>query len=374
MLRIQNSLQIMTAVAVLALSSCTPPEPLRIGYLGGLSGRVADLGIGGLNGAHLAVSQRNQAGGIKGRQIELIEEDDQQNPDLARQAAGRLIDHKVMAIIGPMTSAMAVAVLPLINTAEIAMISPTVTTNELAGLDDYFFRIIPATREFVKTSAGYNARTLGLHRIRPVFDLRNRAYTESWLNDFVQSFSATGGKILTPLSFTSSDDINFATLARDALAGNPDGIILISNSVDAAMLCQSLRRLNPTIAIGTTEWAATERLVELGGKSVEGITVPQLFQRQSSQPAYLSFRKAYVERFGQEPGFAGLLAFDASNVALDALEKKAQGQSLKQAILSLKTFAGTQRSITFDAYGDTEGGTFMVTIKDGAFVPILPSP
>jgi branched-chain amino acid transport system substrate-binding protein len=66
--------------------ACTPPEPVRIGFLGGLSGRVADLGIGGRNGAILAVEMRNQHGGIKGRPIELIAEDDQQDAEIARQA------------------------------------------------------------------------------------------------------------------------------------------------------------------------------------------------------------------------------------------------------------------------------------------------
>jgi ABC-type branched-subunit amino acid transport system substrate-binding protein len=66
--------------------ACTPPEPLRIGFLGGLSGRVADLGIGGRNGAILAVEMRNQQGGINGRRVELIAEDDQQDVEVARQA------------------------------------------------------------------------------------------------------------------------------------------------------------------------------------------------------------------------------------------------------------------------------------------------
>jgi branched-chain amino acid transport system substrate-binding protein len=358
------------ALAWLALSSCSPPEPVRIGFLGGLSGRVTDLGIGGLNGVRLAVDQRNKAGGIKGRPIELIETDDQQDPEMARAAVARLIEHRVVAIVGPMTSAMAVATVPLIDQAKLVMVSPTVTTEDLSGLDDYFFRVIPSTREFVGTSAAYYRSVLGLRRVRLVYDLRNRSYSESWLNEFNKAFSATGGELLEALSFTSNDQLDFNILAHRSLAENPDGIILISNSVDAAMLCQSIRQHNQSIALGTSEWAATERLSELGGSSVEGVTVAQFFDRQSAQPAYVAIRDAYVKRFGQPPGFAGLLAFDAANVVLDALEKKGDDQSLKQAILMQRNFTGVQKPISFDASGDSHGGTFMVTLKNRTFTPI----
>jgi len=85
---------------------------VRIGFLAGLSGRVADLGIGGRNGAILAVEMRNRQGGINGRPVELIAEDDQQDAELARHAASRLLASKVEVVIGPMTSTMALAIAP----------------------------------------------------------------------------------------------------------------------------------------------------------------------------------------------------------------------------------------------------------------------
>ena len=365
----RHAILFILASTALALASCAPPEPIRIGFLGGLSGRASDLGIGGLNGVRLAVDLRNKAGGIKGRQIELIEADDQQNPDIVPQAFAFLIKHQVAAIIGPMTSAMAIPAVALANQARLLMLSPTVTTNDLSGLDDYFFRVLPETGEFARTSAHYYFRTLGLRRVLLAYDLRNRSYTESWLRDFSKAFAEAGGKVLAPIGFNSSDETNFAALAHEALSGKPDGIIILGNSVDAAMLCQSIRQLDAAIALGTSEWAATERLAELGGRAVEGITVAQFIDRQSTQAAYVDFRTAYLGRFRLEPGFAGISGFDAANVVFAALEKKAPEQSLKQAILAQQTFAGVQKPIAFDANGDTRGGTFMVTVRNGAFVP-----
>lgn len=366
------------ALAVVAiafsLASCSPPEPIRIGFLGGLSGRVTDLGMGGLNGVRLAVERRNKAGGINGRPIELIEEDDQQNVDAARQAAGRLIERRVAAIIGPMTSAVALATLPLADDAKVVMISPTVSSETLSGMDDHFFRVASSTRHFARQSAEYYARTMKLKRVRPVSDLRNHAYTESWLRDFAEAFRDTGGNLLEPVGFTSGDGLQFSELAGLALRDQPDGIVILGNSVDTAMLCQSIRRINPSIPIATSEWAATERLIELGGQAVEGIVIAQLMDRNSTEPAFVAFQSAYVARFGQTPGFAGMYGFDAANVVFAALETKESKQTLKQALLARKTFSGTQKTIVFDAYGDTQGGTQLYTVKNGAFAPATQVP
>lgn len=366
-----NCLRILIPLAgLLALTACTPPEPHRIGFIGGLSGRVADLGINGRDGAMLAVEMRNKAGGVRGRQVELLAEDDQQNPEVARKAVGRLIERKVAAIIGPMTSAMAMATVPQINKAQVVMVSPTATTNDLTGLDDYFFRVLSPTRDFAGKSANYHFHGAGVRRVAAVYDLRNKAYTESWLADYSNTFSAAGGRLAGSISFSSSDETHFADLARQLLKTKADGIVIVANSVDAAMLCQQLRKLNETIPIAASEWAATERLIELGGRAVEGIVIAQFLDRQSTQPAYVEFRRTYVARYGREPGFAGLTAFDAANVVLDGLESQPPGQSLKQTLVTRKTFAGAQSPVVFDDFGDTSRETYLTTIKDGSFVAL----
>ena len=252
---------ILIAALSLVLCACAPPDPVRIGFLGGLSGWSPELGIDGLHGARLAVELRNQAGGVKGRQIELVEADDQQDTETARQSIARLIEHRVAAVVGPMTSAMAIATVPLANQAQLLLISPTATSNDLSGQDDYFFRVVPATRQYVKTSADFYYRSWGLRKLRLVYDLRNRSYTESWLRDFSAVFAAAGGTLLEPISFTSSDEVVFSGLARRALSDSPDGIVIVANSVDTAMLCESIRKLNTAIAVGAAEWASTGRLI-----------------------------------------------------------------------------------------------------------------
>ena len=350
------------------LTGCTPPEPIRLGFVGGISGRVADLGIGGRNGALLAVELRNAAGGIKGRQIELLTEDDQQNAEFAQQAVIRLISRKVDAIVGPMTSAMAMATAPLVNRAQVLMVSPTVTTPLLAGQDDYFFRVIAPTTEYAQKSAAYHFTTQGSRRIAAIVDMRNQSYTQPWLKDYQVAFEAAGGVVSDTVPFNSGDDTRFSALTERLLHSQPDGVLIVANSVDTALLAQQIRKSDPKINLYASEWAATERLLELGGKAIEGMVIAQFIDRSSQQPSYLAFHKTYLGRFQQLPGFAGLTGFDAMNVVLDALAARKDGQTLKQAVLARQKFAGAQSVILFDATGDAKRDTFMTTIRDGAFV------
>jgi branched-chain amino acid transport system substrate-binding protein len=358
----------LAVAAVLGLLSCSPPPPVRLGFVGGLSGRVADLGVEARNGATLAVEMRNKTGGVNGRHIELLAEDDRQDPEVAAAVVGKLIDLKVDAIVGPTTSAMAMAALPLVNAAGVVMIAPTVSTRQLSGIDDHFFRVVASTDANAHANADYHYQRLGLRRVSAAYDLNNQSYTQSWLDEYQAEFVRQGGEVVDRVGFASSASVRFPELAQALLASKPDTVLIVANSVDAAMLCQHLRRLDPAVAIATSEWAATEQLIELGGNAVEGLFVAQLFDRHSTLPASLEFNRNYLARFGKASGYGGLTAFDATNVALDAIAAQKRGQTLKQALLARKTFAGVQGPLTFDDYGDTRRMTYLTTIRNGQFV------
>jgi len=132
----------IAAAIAFFLTNLTPKsDPIRIGFVGGSSGRVADLGISGRDGAILAVEQQNLAGGINGREIRLIIRDDQHNPETAAKVDNELIDEGVLAIIGHMTSDMSMVGVKVANERGVLMLSPTTATDELSGMDDNFFRI-----------------------------------------------------------------------------------------------------------------------------------------------------------------------------------------------------------------------------------------
>jgi len=317
----------------------------------------------------LAVEQRNQVGGVSGRAVEIIFRDDHQDPEIARRVVEELIELGVSAIVGPMTSAMGVAVVPIVNEHKVLMVSPTVTTEDLTGLDDYFFRVSSTTGYFSTRNAEYQLRTKKLRRMAAIYDLGNRSFSVSWLDNFRRTFVAGGGEIVTEVSFVSGGDEKYIELARRALTSGPDGILIIAKSVDSALLCQQIRTLDSVVPITLADWGATERLLELGGRAVEGVSVIQTFERDSHNRRYREFRQAYLRRFSREPGSAGVYAFESAGVIFEALARMEKGKDLKQTMLEIPVFEGLQSSFRFDRFGDVSRSHASIsTVENGQFV------
>lgn len=356
-------------LAGLLLAGCAGEQPpLRIGYIGGLTGRTADLGTGGRNGVQIAVDAVNARGGVKGRKVELILKDDMNDPAVAQQAVRELIAAKVEVILGPMTSGIAVAVAPLATEANVLMVAGSVTTDELSGKDDQFFRTIAANTIHAATMAEHLYQKRGVRRVNAALNYSNKAYADSWFTNFATAFTQLGGSIGERVTYTSGADTEFHALTRKLAVGRPDAIVLVTNAVDTTLFANQVRQQKVSALMATAEWAGTGKLIELGGGNVEGFIVPQYLDPHANKPEFIAFRDAYRQRFQQDLGFPGVLAYDAAQVALRSLAERQAGESLKQTLLRLRTFPGLQGDLVFDAYGDTQGKTFLTEVRNGKYV------
>jgi len=150
----------------------------------------------------------------------------------------------------------------------------------------------------------------------------------------------------------------------------PDGLFYISGAIDVARLAQHSRRLAPSLPIGASEWAASEQLIELGGKVVEGLIIVLNYDRNDDSARFREFREAYFRRFQKNPGYSSVSAYDAALVLFAALEKRAEGETVKAAVLKYGPYQGLQQQISFDATGDTQRKVFFTEIRDGRFVAL----
>lgn len=353
---------IITIFVGLCPLGCDSDKPIRIGFIASLSGRVAYLGSAGRNAVQLAVEQCNEKGGIHGHRVELIAKDDRQSDKIAVQAFRELIKAEVEVIIGPMTSNMAMVITPYLNEARIVAVSPTISTDRLSGIDDYFFRVTPATNQAAILSADYQIRSERARKFVAIYDNSNLAYCESWLKSFKNRFVAGGGQITAVVAFEKSENRSFLEIVQSTLANDSDGILIIANAMDSALICHQIRKSDPDITIMLAAWGATDRLIELGGNAVEGVTVVRNYDRDSPNPAYQAFRKIYLERYRKAPGFPGVHGYDAAQVVLTALSARKDKQSVKESILSIGEFDGLQSQIIFDAYGDVNRSNTSISI------------
>jgi branched-chain amino acid transport system substrate-binding protein len=357
--------------AAFFLVNCTAKEPIRVGFVAQLTGVQAKLGVQERNGAQLAVEEINAAGGIVGRSIELVVRDDLGTPEGARAADQQLIDAGVVAIIGHATSGQTVAGLAVTNPARVVMLSPTTSTPELSGQDDYFFRIAQTLVSRAAMFAQHVYQDRNLTRIAGIYDTDNTVYSKAFLDAFVAKYQSLGGKVVAEASFSSRAQPDFAPLAAQLRASNPDGLLIIAADIDTALIAQRTRLIDWPIPLFASAWAQTETLISTGGRAVEGLEIEFSNPLDSQTPAYLDFKTRYQARFGQAPAFGAVLGYEAIKVLAAALQETGgRAEGLAQALAGIKNFKGLSDTFSFDTYGDVVRPAFLGVIRDSKYADI----
>ena len=358
-------------IATFFLVGCTGKEPIRVGFVAQLTGVQAELGVQERNGVQLAMEEINAAGGVAGRSIELIMQDDQGTSQGAQAADQKLIDAGVVAIIGHATSAQTMAGLTVTNPAHVAMLSPTASTPELSGRDDCFFRIVQSMEARIFMFARHVYQDRDLTRTAAIWDTDNTAYSKSFLDGFADIYQSLGGQMVAEAGFSSKVQPDFAPLVAQLRASNPDGLLIIAADIDTAMIAQQARLMDWLVPLFTTSWAQTETLIKNGGQAVEGLEIEVANILSDQTPAYLDFKTRYEARFGETPTFGASLGYEAAQVLAAALDKtggKAEG--LAQALVGIKNFKGLTDTFSFDRYGDVDRSYDLYVIRDGKYVAI----
>ena len=357
-------------LVVLTLSACGPKPDIKVGFIGGLSGKFSDLGTATRNGALLAIEQANANGGIGGRKLVLIEQDDKQNNEQAVIALVELKRQEVVAVVGPSTSSIATAIMSKANEEKLLLVAPTVTTNKLTGKDDYFLRATGDAALYGRLAAQMHFTKRGIRTVSMILDMANADYTESWAQPYADEITRLGGKVLLIDRFMSTESPDHTAIAKRLLQNQPQMVVTVASSVDSALLAQRLKQLQPTLALAGAGWASTERLIELGGRAVEGMLFEQYFDRFDTSPKYQKFLENYQARYKAEPGFGAVLAFDAASMIIAGLSKSSEPKDLKSTIIGLGSFEGVQNRVTLDAFGDATRSVYFGVVKDGAFAKL----
>ena len=353
----------------LLLGACSPPPPIKIGFIGGLTDRNSDNGQSGLNGVILAVEQFNRAGGVDGRLVELLPKDDAQDKAVAAKSSEELVAAQVEAVVGPFTSSMAQVIVPITGAAGIFQVSPTITSMDFYGKDDNLFRINRTTRDNARDYAQVMVG-MGQKRVAVAYDTRNKNFTESWLTEFRTAANALGAELAAEVPYASGTDTDFGAVVQTMLGANPDSLFFISGALDVARFAQQSRKLAPKLPIGAAEWASTEQLIELGGPVVEGLLIVQNYDRDDTSERFKAFSEAYFKRFQRNPGYSSVSAYDAATVVLQALKNRQTGETVKAAALRSGPYPGLQQEMVFDANGDTQRKVFFTKIRDGRYQKI----
>ena len=357
-------IRLLAAFGLAALCGCQPAPPIKVGFIGGLSTRVSELAIDGRNGAQLAVDTLNAQSGAR---FELRIHDDGRTPDQASAVIDEVASEGDAFAVGPMTSVLAQAMLPEASKRQMVLISPTANSDELSGLDDWFFRVIPPAGPGAEQIADA-AVARGLLSASVMVEWRNRSYSESFADKFSARFHVQGGAAPKVVRYESDQSPDYARIAADLLAPHPRLVLLVCSAIDASIVAQQLRRLDPDVQIAMASWAANVQLLQMGGRAIEGALVLQALDLDSQEPAYVEFRKRYTERFGSPPSQAAVFSYDATMMGAEGLRRKSDRQSLRDVLRAPGSWPGLQEPVVLDRFGDSVRRFHLSEVRKGRFV------
>ena len=359
-----RSIRRLAALGLAALCGCQPAPPIKVAFIGGLTGRVSELAIDGRNGAQLAIETLNAQAGPR---YELRIHDDARAPEEAAATIDAVADEGDAFAVGPMTSVVAQRMVPEAAKRQFVLISPTANSDELSGADDWFFRVIPPAGPGAEQIADA-AILRGLRTASIMAEWRNRTYSESFASRFSARFQTQGGAPATVVRYETDQNPDYAKIASDLLSTHPALVLLVCSAVDASIVAQQLRRMDPDVQIAMASWAANVQLLQLGGRAIEGALVLQALDLDSPEPAYVEFRKRFIERFGNPPSQAAVFSYDATMMGAEGLRRKTDRQSLRDVLRAPGEWPGLQEPVVLDHFGDSSRRFHLSEVRKGRFV------
>lgn len=330
------------------------------------------MGISSRNGAELAVDEINRSGGVKGRNIELIVKDDKGLPEEAVKVDRELIEEKVILGIGHMTSGTGLPGLEVFKQAGILMVSPLMSADVLKGKDDIFLRVIGSNREQSELLADTAASLDLKNGVAVLFEYNNRVYSQEVCNFFKERYENDGGKIVYEDSFVSSDNVDFDYYAGKIKESGADGVLIVSGGLDLGILTQKIKQEMPETAIFSPMWGMTKDAIVKGGKAIEGAYFTGVYNETDQSEEFVRFRKAYQDRFHEEPDYASLYAYETVKIIAQALAaiNKTDTESIKRQIIKTKEFRGLQDHFIINSDGDAQRNYFLFKVENERYIRI----
>ncbi|MFT4301812.1 MAG: branched-chain amino acid ABC transporter substrate-binding protein [Desulfovibrio sp.] len=358
------------AVCVTLAAPAQAADPIKIGVQGAQSGDLASYGVPSLNAVKIVVDEANAKGGLLGRTIEVVAQDDQCKPEMATNAATKLISDKVDAVVGPICSGPTKASLPMFQEAALIAVSPTATTPGLTedGKNSLFFRTVANDNAQASLTSDFMLNNLKVKKVAYLHD--NGDYGKGFA-DKNRELMEKGGTETVLFEAVTPDAVDFSAVVRKLRRAKPDIIVFGGYQPVASKLLQQMRRDNLKTPLIGPDGVKDETFLKMTGKDSEG-TYASYPKDTSTLPEYKKAREAHIKAFGSEPGFGYYNAYAAAQCLLAAMEKAGSTDTAKiKEVLRENQVDTPLGKLSFNAKGDAAGmGLSIYQVKDGKFVEL----
>jgi len=323
-------------------------DEIRIGELTSITGPSASFGVCARNGTALAIEQINAKGGVLGKRLKLIVQDDRSVAGEAATVARKLLySDKVVAILGEVSSSKSLEAAPICQEAKTPMISPAATNPKVTETGDYIFRVC-FIDAFQGEVMGRFALSRQFKRIAVLTDER-QDYSKGLAAAFVAYLSKHGGEVVKAQSYCTGDK-DFRAQLTSIKSAKPDAVFLPGYYTEVALIARQGRQLGiKTPFLGGDGWVG-EPLLKVAGNALDGCFYSSHFSEKSPEPSIVAFLAAYRAKFGSKPDDMAALGYDSAVLLADAIKRAGAtaGAALRDAIASTKNFPGITGSITID--------------------------
>jgi len=366
----------LAALAVVAVAARVPAaiasDPIRLGVAGPQSGDLASYGIPAARAAELVVREINAAGGVLGRQVRLLVEDDVCKPEIAANTAGKLVSDKADVVLGHICSGAAKAALGIYRDARVIAMSPSATNPELTQSGQYpnFYRTIAPDDAQARIEVDFALDTLKASKIAILHDKQDYG---RGLAEFARKFvEASGGRGQVVLfEGITPGAVDYSAVIQKLRQSGADAVIYGGYHPEASKLVSGMRKKKIELPFISDDGVKDDTFIKVAGAFAEGVYASGP-RDTSTNPLAIKAVAAHRAAFGGDPGAFYLNAWAATQALLNAIAKAGTTDSAAVAKSLRSEFVETPLGkIRFDARGDAEGvGFAMYRVQKGVYVEV----
>jgi branched-chain amino acid transport system substrate-binding protein len=342
-------------------SAAATTGEILIGEYGSLTGSEASFGQETHNAIMMAIEEVNAAGGVGGRKIRILTEDDQSKAEEAANAVTKLItQNNVVAVLGEVASSSSLAAAPICQANRVPMITPSSTNPTVTEKGDYIFRVCFLDSYQGQSMANYLTNELKMKTAALLIDMRSD-YSTGLAQFFEQQFMKNGGRIVARQSYAKGDN-DFRSQLTAVRAANPEVIFVPGYYNDIGQIAMQARDLGIHQPFAGGDGWESPKLIEIGGKALEGSFYSTHYFPSDPNPIIQKFVTKYRQQHNRTPDGLAALAYDAALIVVDAIKRAGttDGPKLRDAIAATKDFQGVTGTITLGPDRNPQGKSMVI--------------
>jgi len=357
-------------ISVLACAKANTANDILVGEYGSLTGGIATFGISTRDGSKQAFDEINAGGGILGRKIKLLVEDDQSKPEEVGTVVTKLITQgHVVSMLGHVASSYSLAAAPICQANKIPMITPSSTNPGVTKVGDYIFRVCFMDNFQGAVMAKFAADTLKAKRVAILVDIRND-YSIGLQGVFRDQFKSRGGTIVAEQSFSQGDSDFHAQLTQ-IKSTNPDAIYVPAYYTEVGAIARQAKELGMSAPLMGGDGWDSPKLWEIGGEALNGCYFSNHYSTADPSPIVQKFVTDYKKNYNNQlPDALAALAYDAAKILADAMTRAGttDGPKVRDAIAATKDYHGVTGVITIGPDRNAVKPAVVLKVENGKYV------